>query len=90
MSYNYETEKQKLFTEAGQKLFLAVRDNVQELLRVAGAFRRSHVQPKLGAYDNWEVMAAVDRLVELGEIVKLPRQCWGQYEVFTTPEVHNR
>jgi hypothetical protein len=36
------------------------------------------------------MFACIDRLVELKEIVELPRDCWGQFKVYTTPQVHNR
>jgi len=39
MSYNYATEKPKIFTEKGQREFLKVRDHVKYLLNKAGAFR---------------------------------------------------
>lgn len=87
--YNYEAEKKKIFTDEGQKLFLSIRDKAQRLLKEAGAFRRSEVTSGHSG-DSWTMMACVDRMVELGEIVQLPRNCWGQFDVFTTPEVSNR
>lgn len=86
VSYNYQTERPRLFTEEGQILFLDVRDRVAELLKASGAFRFSHVNPKSGGYDSWALIACIDRLVELGEIEQLPRQCWQQFSVYTSPE----
>lgn len=85
MSYNYEKERERLFTEAGQRLFIKTRDRVNGLLRTAGAFRLQEAQ-----VCSWDEIACIDRMVELGELVEFPRACWGQYRVFTTPEVHNR
>lgn len=84
--YNYGTERPKLFTEEGQVLLLDVRDRVQELLAAAGAFRFTHVKPKAGAYDSFQLMACIDRLVELKEIELIPRSCWKQFEVYASPE----
>ncbi len=90
MPYNYEAEKPRLFTESGQKMFLAIRDAAHELLKEAGAFRASElIQRARTGGDTWQMTACIDRLVELGEIVELERPCWGQFRVFTTPQVHN-
>ncbi len=90
MSYQYQQERPKLFTEEGQRDFLKVRDAAKELLEVAGAFRQSEVLQKAGICgDSWFQIACVDRLVELGEIVEVPRDCWTQYKVYATKEVHN-
>ena len=88
MSYNYQTQKQNLFTEQGQVFFLKVRDAAHALIKQAGAFRFDHVRVE-GVHYSWDMLAAIDRLVELGELVELPRQCWGQFRVFTTPQTHN-
>lgn len=85
MSYNYQTERQFLFTEEGSVMFMKVRDAVQELLRKAGAFRFTHVSIS-GGYDSFQLIACVDRLVELKELEELPRQCWQQFKVYTSTE----
>lgn len=87
--YDYQRQRAGLFTEAGQGKFLQVRDKVKSLLQLAGAFRLEEALADVSG-DSWESMACLDRLVELGEIVELERDCWGQYRVFTTPQVHNR
>lgn len=86
MSYNYQIEKQRIFTEEGQKDFLAFRDRANELIKKAGAFRLIEA---FGSGDTFFQTACVDRMVELGELVEFVRPCWGQYRVFTTPQVHN-
>jgi hypothetical protein len=85
MSYDYKAEREYLFTEPGQRIFIRVRDQVNELLKKAGAFRLEEA-----GICAWEQVACVDRMVELGELIEWPRECWGQYRVFTTPKVHNR
>jgi hypothetical protein len=90
MSYTYATEKPKIFTESGQVMFLAIRDTARELLGIAGAFRQEELLLRAHTTgDSWQMLACVDRLVELGEIVEIPRQCWGQYKVYSSPKVHN-
>lgn len=67
MSYNYAEQRPHIFTEEGQRRFLRVRDASNELLNDAGAF--CMCAPMRGvAGDVWELMACVDRMVELGEI----------------------
>lgn len=90
MAYDYAVERQKIFTDEGQRTFLKIRDRSQHLLKEAGAFRLSEVLHGVSG-DSWEHIACLDRLVELGEIIELPRDgCWGQYRVFTSPQTHNR
>ncbi len=91
MSYDYTEERPKLFTESGQVMFIKFRDVAHELLKEAGAFRASELFAKARTGgDTFQMLACIDRLVELGEIVELKRDGWGQYRVFTTPQVHNR
>lgn len=85
MSYNYQIERPGLFTEQGQVRFIGIRDRVNILMKNSGAFRLREAK-----IASWEDIACVDRMVELGELVELPRDCWGQYRVFTSPEVDDR
>lgn len=65
--YNYKEERHKIFTEEGSVKFNKVRDNVKALLKQSGAVSMYHAT-KVISGDGWEMMAYVDRLVELGEI----------------------
>jgi hypothetical protein len=89
--YSYAAERPKLFTEEGQSAFLKIRDAAKELLEIAGAFRQSELlmRASIGG-DSWFQIACVDRLVEIGEIVEIPRDCWAQFKVYSSPKVHNR
>lgn len=65
--YKYETEKPNLFTEQGQEMFLAIRDKSKKLLEQAGSFTMEKViSGQSGSV--WQMLACVDRLVEIGEI----------------------
>ena len=68
--YEYKAERQKLFTDEGQRDFLKVRDNVKRLLAIAGAVRMQEAT-NATAGDSWFRLACVDRLVELGELSEL-------------------
>lgn len=86
--YAYEAEKPKIFTDSGQMMFLAIMDASNSLLKEAGAFREAELLKKAKCTgDSWQMMACIDRLVELGKIVRLPRDCWRQYSVYTSPKV---
>lgn len=78
--YRYEDMREGLFTDAGQRVFLEIRDRVHELLKTAGAFSMA------GAFttgDTWMMMASVDRLVELGEIREIAQgDVAGQDRIF--------
>lgn len=80
--YQYEKERERLFTDEGQRMLLKIRDNVQRLLRMAGAFEMSHATEGVTG-NSWQMLACVDRLVELGELRELTaRGTAGQYRVF--------
>lgn len=82
MAYLYEDLKPTLFTERGQEKFLKVRDKTKSLLSLAGACRLEEMIS--GAFgDSWELLACVDRLVELGEIREITGSgVAGQHRVF--------
>lgn len=80
--YRYEEIKPSLFTDEGQRKFLKVRDHVQKLTAQSGAVRMQEVLNGAGG-GTWELMACVDRLVELGELQELPIDAAaGQHRVF--------
>lgn len=81
MGYSYETERPKLFTEDGQVMLLKIRDNVQRLLKEAGAVRADRAIESVGG-DSWLMLACLDRLVELGEIRRVSEGTCGQHQVF--------
>lgn len=84
VGYDYKTERQHVFTENGQKLFLAIRDKTQGLLKVAGAARLQEMIAG-NSGDSWHMLACVDRLVELGEIRELTGlHVAGQHRVFVS------
>ena len=83
MAYSYDAQRGKLFTEEGQRLFLAIRDKTKALLAQAGAVRlQEAISGNSG--DSWDMLACVDRLVELGELHELSTAGAGQYRVFVS------
>lgn len=81
--YNYEEEKPNIFKEENQKDFLFVRDNVHKLLSKQKYVEMSEAIHGAGSR-SWLLMAYVDRLRELGEIVEITQagSCAGQDRVF--------
>lgn len=65
--YSYYKTKSALFTEEIQSRFLQIRDRAHKLLDTSGAASMSLILAGVDG-DNWENMACVDRLVELGEL----------------------
>ena len=79
--YDYNVEKQKLFTDEGRRLFLKIRDHVHKVLETSGAI--TMVKAMAGTGDSWQQMACVDRMVELEEIKEVKYgDVAGQYRIF--------
>lgn len=86
MPYIYEAEKYKIFTEQGQVKFIKIRDRAKHLLKEAGAIKMWPLLSGMSG-DTWELMAYVDRLVELKEIREISSaNCAGQDRVFVSTE----
>lgn len=74
MSYDYKTERAKLFTDEGQRAVIVMRDTALRLLGLAGAVRLGELMEHAGlGGDSWFQLACIDRLVELGTIVEVER-----------------
>lgn len=71
MSYQYETQRAVIFTDAGQRMFLKIRDHAKELLETAGAATSGKLSAGAGGGDTWDMLACIDRLVELGELRRI-------------------
>jgi hypothetical protein len=68
MGYCYEEERHRVFTEDGQVMFLSIRNKVNTLTKEAGACTiEAAIRGQCG--ESWQMLACVDRLAELGEIV---------------------
>ena len=81
--YNYQELKPTIFTEDGQVKFLKVRDKTTELLNIAGCFSSGAILNFVTG-DTWLVIACIDRLVELGEIIEITdNEVAGQDRIFT-------
>jgi hypothetical protein len=81
VSYVYAEQRANLFTEAGVEVLTEVRRNVERALKAAGAFR---VEEVMAVGDSWTVLAAIDYMVEKGEIREVTdrEKVWGQHRVF--------
>ena len=83
--YQYEQEKPELFTDEGQRMFIAIRDHVKHTLRQAGAIRMQEAMSAAKGGNTWTMLACVDRMVELGELRELTRgDAPGQHRVFVS------
>ena len=83
--YEYDSEKAKLLTDNGQRVFLKIRDHVQGCLKMSGAVMMGKATSPpggSGSGDDWMMFACVDRLVELGEIREIKYgDCAGQHRI---------
>jgi hypothetical protein len=81
--YNYQTQKPHILTDEGQRMFLKIRDHVSALLSKSGAVTMGKAIDGTGGGDSWDMLACVDRLVELGEIREIPQgDVPGQCRIF--------
>jgi hypothetical protein len=85
MEYVYGEQKQHVFSEGGQKMFLAIRDNAKALIKRAGAATMEKIIAGQSG-DVWQMMACVDRLKELGELLEVRNEqsTAGQHRLFTS------
>lgn len=78
MSYDYQIERPKLFSDQGQKQILDGIDLARECLETSGAAIVDKLLIPAG--DSWRQLAIVDRLVELGYLTYVftegARQNW--------------
>ncbi len=88
--YKYDEIKPKIFKEENQEEFLAVRDRVHKLLENVGAVKLENVFSTLHVSDTDMWLAYMDRLVELGEIQEIKRDCMAQHKVFVSTESDER
>ena len=81
--YNYKNHRERIFTDEGQRELLIVRDMVMMLLKTAGAFKMFSALKDITG-NSWDMIALVDRLVELNEIREINQMGYvaGQDRIF--------
>lgn len=81
--YKYEDQKQKLFTDDGQRLFLLVRDKANKKLDTSGAALMGSLIREFSG-DSWTLLACIDRMAEIGELIEIPNPTskMGQDRIF--------
>ena len=87
MSYDYSTQRPNVFTEDGQVMFLKIRDKAKALIATSGAATCEKIISGCSG-DSWDMLACVDRLVELKEIFEIPNtlSTAGQHRLFVSFE----
>lgn len=83
MTYDYATQRRHVFTEEGQIMFLKIRDQAKSLIARSGAAMSQEITSGCTG-NSWDMMACIDRLVEIGEIKEVPNT-WsraGQHRIF--------
>lgn len=85
MPYNYLAERDNVFREENQRMFLSIRDRAQRLLKQGGAVRCGElIAGETG--NSWHMLACVDRLVEIKELEEIHYgDCAGQHRIFIAP-----
>jgi hypothetical protein len=71
MTYDYQTERPKLFTKNGLLLYTAIRDQARRFLDICGAADLDHLihlPETIGAADTYQMTACVDFLCEMGDL----------------------
>lgn len=83
MAYDYASQKSNVFSETGQRMFLSIRDRASRLIANSGAATMQKIISG-EAGDSWDMLACVDRLVELGELHEIEQtgRVAGQDRIF--------
>ena len=82
MIYDYEKERPKVFLPETQAMFLRIRDRAFALDGQAGCATLEKIISGCTG-DSFTMIACVDRLVEIGELRKVPQQnVASQYEIY--------
>lgn len=81
MSYDYQKERPKIFTESGVDTLLLIRSKCERLARSAGAFTAERA---MVAGDTWLQLAVFDYLVERGDLLEITdkQQVAAQHRTF--------
>ena len=70
MPYSYATERPALVNDDGQRIIVAVALKLQRTLTAGATIRAEAIMTmagqQYGCSSNWEQLAVVDRLVEIG------------------------
>ncbi len=86
-SYAYSKLRDTTFTEDGQVMLLKIRDYAAKAIEMSGVVTMGRLlSGSKVTGDTWQMMACVDRLVELGELreVKQLHEVSGQHRIFTS------
>lgn len=85
MGYNYATQRSRIFTEDGTTMLLKIRDQTKALIAKAGVARSDKMMAGCTG-DVWDMLACIDRLVEMGEILEVANTLSraGQHRIFTS------
>lgn len=88
MSYDYKRERHSVFTEDGVRRVIRMRTKALELIGIAGAVRADKVLESSGGGSSFHALAALDYLVETGDLVAIPMRegSWAQHQVYVTGE----
>jgi hypothetical protein len=83
MTYDYATQRPNVFTESGSVMLMKIRDNTKSLISKAGVARSDKMMAGCSG-DSWDMLACIDRLVEIGEIHEIPNTMSraGQHRLF--------
>lgn len=87
MGYDYAAERKHIFTEEGSKMLLKIRDTTRALIATAGVARSDKMMAGCTG-DSWRMLACIDWLAEIGEIIEIPNPSSGagQHRIFITYE----
>ncbi len=87
MSYNYEAEKEYVFTDRGSRDLIQLRDRARALCEKAGCVRAGVLMAGVSG-DSFKAMALIDRIVEIGDLIEVHqtnKTVW-QNRIFTWRE----
>lgn len=81
MPYDYEEFRSWILTDEGQRALLRVRDEAARLGSISGAFIGARALGTCRVPDSWKQLSLLDRLVEIGDLRKMPGERSDVYEL---------
>ena len=90
MSYYYETERPKIFTEEGVEMLNAIRTTAEACIKQSGAVRFDKAVNNVSG-DTWLMLACLDYLCEIGILVLVSDRATtvAQHQVYTSRRPHD-
>jgi len=97
MSYDYQREKGYTLTDEGSKEVIKLKNYIDNIIDKSGVMTAEACMEGCNCGTNWQQLACIDRLVEIGELFEVNlgyEELMGQARIFAKwrkggfPQIH--